>query len=158
MKYRHFIIAASLTTILLSACEKKTEQPDPEPLQPVTADITYTVSGGADMAVIFDVAVSFTSETGGMDSTVITNLPFEKKFSKVQIPFTASMTVTYIPKANIPEKDFYQVGFGGGISYKTSYGKQKTSSSVSMLTIGKDNIQRYIAEKQGTKVYSESIN
>jgi hypothetical protein len=123
----------------------------------VSADVTYSVNDGADMVVLFDITVEYTDATG-TKSEAIASLPWSKSVHVAKIPFTASLKVTYVAKSNYAQKDVYAVGFGSGISYRTSDGQYVNSSGSSNLSVSAAKITEYITKYDGTvKGFTEDI-
>ncbi|HIW97950.1 MAG TPA: hypothetical protein H9866_05630 [Candidatus Tidjanibacter gallistercoris] len=108
-----------------------------------TADITYLIDGGSDFLLLFDAAAKYTDAEGETVTEAINTFPWEKTVTDVALPCTAALELVLTPSDDYEEKEQYAVGFGYGIAYETSDGRQAGGTSVNKLTVAKSKIDAY---------------
>jgi outer membrane lipoprotein-sorting protein len=136
---KHISVLLVSLAVLFSACGSDTPES-----KPATADVTYQLSGGADMVSLFNITITYTTETGAQKQETVTALPWSKSIHVGKLPFTAKMTTTLSGKTAYPEKVQYKVGLGGGISYITSDGRGESSVNSDASTITAAQLPNYI--------------
>lgn len=135
-------IAAVTAVFAFASCNKNNNSDENEPAE-VTADVTYFFNGGGDLLALFDITATYADASGQEKQNAIGSLPWKKEIKNIKVPFTAKLSITYIPKTEYVEKDTYVVGRGYGIIYSTSDGQVYGTDSFTTLTIGKDKITEY---------------
>ncbi len=117
------------TVMCSSACETiQTNTVAPLPVA-VNAAVAYTIQGGRDIPLLFDIVAAYNDENGEEVSRTITELPCTLYLQSVPLPFTASIKLQLKPKKDYPEKTVYNTGIGTLIRYATSDFQNKTTST-----------------------------
>ncbi|MDR0954298.1 MAG: hypothetical protein LBM20_02810 [Rikenellaceae bacterium] len=160
MKKPFLLALLAIATATMVACGGKTDDGEaqkPEE-QATIANITYGVSCGEDVPLLFDISVEYFNGTQLITESVTTS-EWEKKVNGVKAPFECVFNVTYTAKSEYPAQDTYKMGWGYSVTGVTSEGGILfTGSTESDLTIGADQIAEYL-DKYPThsQNYSHSV-
>lgn len=104
----------------------------PKNRDPVANEVIYTFDGGKDMLLLFNMKVSYLDSNNAVTTENILSLPWSKKVC-FRYQVKASLAVTFESLPDIPEKESYNVGYRGDITYDTRYVESGTNSGKSVL-------------------------
>lgn len=160
---KHIALLLSIAALSMTACgngknnDKGQEPPAPTP---VTATVTYSITGGSDIITLFDIKAEYTDAEGQTVTESITAIPWEKDIKDIEVPYSGSLKMKITAVENYEAKESYNVGLGGSIGYITSDNRMESNSSSSTMTIAADKTTEYqetIVSRADTYNYTVEI-
>ncbi len=160
---KHIALLLSIAALSMTACgngknnDKGQEPPAPTP---VTATVTYSITGGSDIITLFDIKAEYTDAEGQTVTETVDALPWEKSIENVEVPYSGSLKMKITAVGNYEAKESYNVGLGGSIGYITSDNRMESNSSSSTMTIAADKTTEYqetIVSRADTYNYTVEI-
>ena len=160
---KHIALLLSIAALSMTACgngknnDKGQEPPAPTP---VTATVTYSITGGSDITTLFNIEAEYTDTEGQTVTETVDALPWEKSIENVEVPYSGSLKMKITAVENYEAKESYNVGLGGSIGYITSDNRMESNSSSSTMTIAADKTTEYqetIVSRADTYNYTVEI-
>ncbi len=136
----------TITLLLPVSCDTNSKKADENKEQdktdvattlPKTSEVTYAITGGADMPSLFILTAVYTDAAGKKATESITTLPW-KKTIKVTTPFNAMLDVERIPSVDYAIKEMYEVELHTNISNSSTY-----STSTGVFNIRGNQVEDY---------------
>lgn len=142
-----------IALICFNACGDDSD-PDPAPTpEKVTATVTYKYTCQADVLLLADIAITYTGADGKEVTEAVKESPWEKKITKVEVPFVANLKIVYTRKTDVTlDKETYKLGDGHGINYQTTNGSSSLGSTEATASgFPKDKVDVWFRDKSDSK-------
>jgi hypothetical protein len=127
---------------------ENTPQP---PITNTKADVSYSVTLGADELSVFDVEIAFINDKGDTEKEKAQNPSWEKNFTDVPLPLTVELTLSYTKKTPYTDKETYNLGHNYAVTVQTAAGGIlfMKDSSGSFSSYPKAQIEQYQTSRDG---------